>query len=62
MKGYPLHVVVDTFEDLKEAAVPVHRAYCKVKLFKDKVQDVCGCMYVHVAPLVVGSGSLSSTV
>ena len=55
-------MVVDTFEDLKEAAVPVHRAYCKVKLFKDKVQDVCGCMYVHVAPLVVGSGSLSSTV
>ena len=38
MKGYPLHVVVDTYEDLENEAVePVHRAYCKVKIFRDKV-------------------------
>ena len=38
MKGYPLHVVVDTYEDLEnESAEPVHRAYCRVKIFRDKV-------------------------
>ena len=38
VKGYPLHVVVDTYEDLEsETAEPVHRAYCKVKIFRDKV-------------------------
>ena len=38
MKGYPLHVVVDTYENLdNESAEPVHRAYCKVKIFRDKV-------------------------
>jgi transcription factor CP2-like protein len=37
VKGYPLHVVVDTYEDLEsETAEPVHRAYCKVKIFRDK--------------------------
>jgi transcription factor CP2-like protein len=37
VKGYPLHVVVDTYEDLEnEATEPVHRAYCRVKIFRDK--------------------------
>lgn len=38
VKGYPLHVVVDTHESLdSDAAEPAHRAYCKVKIFRDKV-------------------------
>lgn len=38
VKGYPLHVVVDTYESLdSDTAEPVHRAYCKVKIFRDKV-------------------------
>ncbi|CAI8037945.1 Grainyhead-like protein 1 homolog [Geodia barretti] len=37
VKGYPLHMVVDTYGDLEnEAAEPVHRAYCRVKIFRDK--------------------------
>ena len=38
VKGYPLHMVVDTYENLDtDTAEPVHRAYCKVKIFRDKV-------------------------
>ena len=37
VKGLPLHVVVDTFEDTENEAEPSHRAYCKVKIFRDKV-------------------------
>lgn len=37
VKGYPLHMVVDTFESLEnDATEPVHRAYCRVKIFRDK--------------------------
>ena len=48
VKGYPLHMVVDTYENLdSDTAEPVHRAYCKVKVFRDKVRAcvracVCG--------------------
>ena len=42
VKGLPLHVVIDIYEDLEnEAAEPVHRAYCRVKIFRDKVR---GCL------------------
>lgn len=38
VKGIPLHFVTDTYEDIEtESAEPVHRAYCKVKIFRDKV-------------------------
>ncbi|CAH1773310.1 unnamed protein product [Owenia fusiformis] len=35
VKGLPLHVQVDTFEELK-SETPIHRAYCQVKIFCDK--------------------------
>jgi len=46
VKGLPLHIVIDTYEDLEnEAAEPVHRAYCRVKIFRDKVSVwVCRCV------------------
>jgi hypothetical protein len=38
VKGIPLHFVTDTYEDIEtDSAEPVHRAYCKVKIFRDKV-------------------------
>ena len=38
VKGIPLHFVTDTYEDVDtESAEPVHRAYCKIKIFRDKV-------------------------
>ena len=42
VKGIPLHFVTDTYEDTDtESAEPVHRAYCKVKIFRDKVLSFC---------------------
>ena len=35
--GIPLHFLVDTYEDLDPSAEPVHRAVCKIKVFRDKV-------------------------
>ena len=41
VKGIPLHLVTDTYEDTEaESAEPVHRAYCKVKIFRDKVREI----------------------
>lgn len=42
VKGLPLHVVVDTYEfqdndRITEHDEPSHRAYCRVKIFRDKV-------------------------
>lgn len=37
VKGYTLHFVSDTYEELDyESADPVHRAFCRVKIFRDK--------------------------
>jgi transcription factor CP2-like protein len=36
VKGLPLHVVVDTYEDTETEIEPSHRAYCRVKIFRDK--------------------------
>lgn len=37
VKGLPLHIVTDTYEELDtDQAEPVHRAYCQVKVFRDK--------------------------
>nr|XP_017019731.1 protein grainyhead isoform X4 [Drosophila kikkawai] len=35
VKGLPLHVQIDTFEDPRDAAV-FHRGYCQIKVFCDK--------------------------
>ena len=38
VKGLPLHLVVDTYEDMDtDKCEPVHRGYCRVKIFRDKV-------------------------
>ena len=44
--GIPLHFLVDTYEDLDPNAEPVHRAVCKIKVFRDKVCSVCVCVYM----------------
>jgi len=44
--GIPLHFLVDTYEDLDPSAEPVHRAVCKIKVFRDKVQCLCACIQV----------------
>ena len=49
--GMPMHFVTDTYEDiLRNCTSPVHRAYCKVKMFRDKViyHHIMSYMYVHV--------------
>ena len=40
-QGLPLHVQIDTFEETKDTG-PVHRGYCQVKVFCDKV----GVLYI----------------
>ncbi|XP_042897855.1 protein grainyhead isoform X4 [Parasteatoda tepidariorum] len=36
VKGFPLHIQVDTTDDLREGAPPIHRGYCQIKVFCDK--------------------------
>ena len=36
VKGLPIHIVTDTYEDLDGDSEPIHRGYCKVKIFRDK--------------------------
>ncbi|UXI16910.1 Serine threonine protein kinase-related domain containing protein [Sarcoptes scabiei] len=36
VKGLPLHLQVDTFDDIREGSTPVHRGYCQIKVFCDK--------------------------
>lgn len=37
VKGIPLFLVADTYEDLDtETAEPIHRAVCRIKIFRDK--------------------------
>ena len=44
--GIPLHFLVDTYEDLDPSAEPVHRAVCKIKVFRDKVSKNCVYCYI----------------
>jgi hypothetical protein len=38
VQGIPLHLQIDTYEDLGVAdAEPIHRAFCQIKIFRDKV-------------------------
>ncbi|GFS81107.1 protein grainyhead [Nephila pilipes] len=36
VKGLPLHLQIDTFDDFRESATPYHRGYCQIKVFCDK--------------------------
>ncbi|KAJ6218222.1 hypothetical protein RDWZM_009379 [Blomia tropicalis] len=36
VKGLPLHLQVDTFDDIREGSTPVHKGYCQIKVFCDK--------------------------
>ncbi|XP_047126925.1 grainyhead-like protein 1 homolog isoform X1 [Hydra vulgaris] len=36
VKGLPLYIQIDTYEDMSENAQPVHQAFCKIKIFRDK--------------------------
>ncbi|XP_028401956.1 grainyhead-like protein 1 homolog isoform X2 [Dendronephthya gigantea] len=37
VKGIPLHLQIDTYEDVGVAdAEPIHRAFCQIKIFRDK--------------------------
>ncbi|XP_078371214.1 grainyhead-like protein 2 homolog isoform X2 [Oculina patagonica] len=37
VKGIPLHLQIDTYEDLTNPdAEPVHRSFCQIKVFRDK--------------------------
>ncbi|XP_071516313.1 protein grainyhead isoform X3 [Panulirus ornatus] len=36
VKGLPLHIQVDTYEDPRDTATLVHRGYCQIKVFCDK--------------------------
>ncbi|KAK3894168.1 hypothetical protein Pcinc_002053 [Petrolisthes cinctipes] len=36
VKGLPLHIQVDTYEDPRDAATLIHRGYCQIKVFCDK--------------------------
>ncbi|XP_031561681.1 grainyhead-like protein 2 homolog isoform X2 [Actinia tenebrosa] len=37
VKGIPLHLQIDTYEDPESSdAEPVHRAFCQIKVFRDK--------------------------
>ncbi|CAH3197079.1 unnamed protein product, partial [Porites evermanni] len=37
VKGIPLHLQIDTYEDINNPdAEPIHRAFCQIKVFRDK--------------------------
>ena len=39
-QGIPLHLQIDTYEDIANAdAEPVHRSFCQIKVFRDKVNE-----------------------
>ena len=40
LQGIPLHLQIDTYEDLTNPdAEPVHRSFCQIKVFRDKVSE-----------------------
>ncbi|KAF7639351.1 Protein grainyhead [Meloidogyne graminicola] len=36
VKGLPLHVQIDTYDDQSDSKIPFHRGYCQIKVFCDK--------------------------
>ncbi|KFD58263.1 hypothetical protein M513_01026 [Trichuris suis] len=39
VKGLPLHLQIDTFDEMHSKNVPFHRGYCQIKVFCDKFLD-----------------------
>lgn len=37
VKGLPLHVQIDTYDEADNDKMPFHRGYCQIKVFCDKV-------------------------
>lgn len=37
VKGLPLHIQIDTYDENDSSEVPFHRGYCQIKVFCDKV-------------------------
>ena len=55
-QGLPLHVQIDTFEETKDTG-PVHRGYCQVKVFCDKVgvsYILCNISYIQMSEQDLG--------
>lgn len=48
LQGLPLHLQVDTFDDIREGSTPVHRGYCQIKVFCDKVQCFWAACLNHI--------------
>ena len=42
VKGLPLHLQIDTFDDIREGTVPINRGYSQIKVFCDKVSHLTG--------------------
>ena len=36
VKGLPLHIQIDTFDDINDGSTPIHRGYAQIKVFCDK--------------------------
>ena len=49
-QGLPLHVQIDTFENMKDT-LPVSRAYCQIKVFCDKVRYIFLLSFFQTRPL-----------
>lgn len=48
MKGLPLHLQIDTFDDFREGSLPVNRGYCQIKVFCDKVNINCSLIHTYL--------------
>ncbi|KAI6183011.1 Protein grainyhead [Aphelenchoides bicaudatus] len=36
VKGLPLHLQIDTYDEMDDSKIPFHRGYCQIKVFCDK--------------------------
>ena len=53
LQGIPLHLQIDTYEDLTNPdAEPVHRSFCQIKVFRDKVSKSWLILNLHVCTVV----------
>ena len=47
VKGLPLNIQIDTYSYNNRSNKPVHRAYCQIKVFCDKVRPSTGCGHLE---------------
>ena len=47
VKGLPLNIQIDTYSYNNRSNKPVHRAYCQIKVFCDKVRPSAGCRHLE---------------